>query len=762
MKRVPVNRAFRFRSFAAITAALCWTTQGVALNFEYSNDRPDELRECDALEYRGERFAADDCYAGLLISNADPRVRAESAWSLGDLRAANTQFQEAIDEYPEDPRLRTRWGELFVTTHQDNEAVKLFREALEIDPDFGPAKLGLASVSAGRFEEQAREWVEEALQSDADQLRAHLLLARMSLETGDLEEAEASLDRALRLAEAEDLSPLEIYALNASTDLLRGVTDSVWTTRALDINASFGDIYAIPAHFYVITRRYREAIELLSEAVRIQPDLWAAHSELGVNLLRVNRVAEAMAHLETAYRGDPFSAKIVNTLRLIDSLDSFRDITRFPELDEAHVGAGMILRLHRDEADVLEPYVTDLVNDSIRMFSERYAFELAEPVVVELYPEHDDFAVRTSGLPGIGLLGVTFGYLVAMDSPTGRTDNDFHWGTTLWHEMAHVFTLEATNHLVPRWFSEGVSVYEEWSTGPLPGRHVPMHVLQAVAEDKFLPVADLDSGFIRPTYEGQVMVSYMQAGLICQYIERRWGQSAFAAMLEQYTQGADTAAAIEQALGLSAEVFDQGFEEFIAGELGAVLENLDEWRAQVERAYEAADGGAWDTALEAATAAVASNPEYVVDGNAYLLKAKAHDELEQTDEAVATLESYWSLGGHDPGALKSLARRLDERGRRADAIDVLDDLLGVVPLDGELHGDLGDWLLAEERATEALREYRAVLALNPHDQAGAHFRLATAYRQLEDATKTREHLLYALEIAPHYREAQQLLLEIAR
>ncbi|MDH3420530.1 MAG: tetratricopeptide repeat protein [Gammaproteobacteria bacterium] len=759
---MPVNSALRIRFLAAAAVASCWSMQAVALNFEYSSDRPDELRDCDALEYRGERYDADDCYAALRVSGSDPRVRAEAAWSLGDLRAANTQFQEAIDLYPEDPRLRTRWGELFVMTHQDNEAVKLFQEALELDPDYAPAKLGLASVSAGRFEDQAREWVDEALGHDQDQLRAHLLLARMSLETGELDDAEASLDRALRLAEAQDLPPLEVYALKASADLLRGVTDSVWTTRALEMNASFGDIYAIPAHFYVITRRYREAIELLSEAVRIQPDLWAAHAELGVNLLRVNRIAEAMAHLETAYRGDPFSAKIVNTLRLIDSLDNFRDVVRMPEMDEANGGAGMILRLHRDESEVLEPYVSELVNDSLRTFSQRYGFELSEPVVVELYPEHDDFAVRTSGLPGIGLLGVTFGYLVAMDSPSGRTDNDFHWGTTLWHEMAHVFTLEATNHLVPRWFSEGVSVYEEWSTGPLPGRHIPMHVLQAVAEDKFLAVADLDSGFIRPTYDGQVMVSYMQAGLICQFIEHRWGQSAFVAMLEQYTQGADTAAAIEQALGISPDAFDQGFEAFIAAELGGVLESLDDWKAQSERAYEAADRGDWGAALEAASAAVTSVPEYVADGNAYLLKAKAHDELEQPDEALATLESYWSLGGHDAGALKALARRLDERGRRADAIDVLDDLLGVVPLDSGLHIDLGDRLMAEERATEALREYRAVLALNPYDQAGAHYRLATAYRQLDDAAKTREHLLYALEIAPHYREAQQLLLEIAR
>ncbi|HSG64949.1 MAG TPA: tetratricopeptide repeat protein [Gammaproteobacteria bacterium] len=743
----------------ATGALIIWLAPAAALTFDYSTDRPDALTACDALAHRGEVLPAGDCYAALRVRDADPRIRAEAAWSLGDLRGANTQYQAAIEQYPEDPRLRTRWGELFVAAHQDNEAVKLFQEALELDSGYAPALLGLASVSAGRFEDRARSWLDEALAIDAEQLRAHLLLAQMSLETGDLDEADASLDRALGIAEARGHTPLEIYALKASSDLLRGVTDSPWTARALALNPGFGDIYATPAHFYVITRRYREAIELLFEAVRVEPDLWAAHTELGVNLLRVNRLAEAKAHLELAYRGDPFSAVIVNTLRLIDSLDNFRDVTR---MRDATVGAGMILRLHRDEADVLEPYVAELVDESIRTFTERYAFELEEPVVVELYPEHDDFAVRTSGLPGIGLLGVTFGYLVAMDSPSGRTDNDFHWGTTLWHEMAHVFTLEATNHLVPRWFSEGVSVYEEWSTGPLPGRHIPVHVLQAMGEDKFLPVADLDGGFIRPTYEGQVMVSYMQAGLICEYIEQRWGQDAFVALLARYTAGDETAAAIEAALGLSPAAFDAGFDEYIAAEFGAALEGLEDWQAEVRRAYEAADGGDWQATLTAADAALMRMPDYVDEGNAYLVKTKAHDELEQPDEALATLERYRALGGHDPGALRMLARRLDERGRRADAIAVLEDLLGVVPLDVQLHADLGDWLLAEGRAEPALREYQAFLAMNPHDQAAAHYRLATAYRRLEDAAKTREHLLYALEIAPHYREAQELLLEIAR
>ena len=86
----------------------------------------------------------------------------------------------------------------------------------------------------------------------------------------------------------------------------------------------------------------------------------------------------------------------------------------------------------------------------------------------------------------------------------------------------------------------------------------------------------------------------------------------------------------------------------------------------------------------------------------------------------------------------------------------------VTPLDAEVHTALGDWMLAEGMAEGALREFQALLAMNPHDLAGTHYRLATTFSELEDQARTREHLLYALEIAPHYREAQQLLLEIVR
>ena len=86
----------------------------------------------------------------------------------------------------------------------------------------------------------------------------------------------------------------------------------------------------------------------------------------------------------------------------------------------------------------------------------------------------------------------------------------------------------------------------------------------------------------------------------------------------------------------------------------------------------------------------------------------------------------------------------------------------VAPLREEVHAELGDRLLAAGDAKRAVTEYQVLLALNPHDLANAHFRLAKAYLGADHKAGGREQLLYALEIAPGFREAQQLLLEIVR
>jgi len=254
----------------------------------------------------------------------------------------------------------------------------------------------------------------------------------------------------------------------------------------------------------------------------------------------------------------------------------------------------------------------------------------------------------------------------------------------------------------------------------------------------------------------------MQAGLICQYIDRNWGQQGLVDLLQLYRDGLDTGEAIEQGLGVLPEAFDGGFKEFIESEFRPTLDALDEWRERIEAGYEAASDSDWGRAVESSAAAMELYPGYVEEGNAYVLNAKAHEELEQNEAAIETLEAYWRLGGFEPGVLHQLADWLYQAGRPADAIAVLKDVIFAAPLDETLHRKLGDWLLESDMAAPALREYQALLAMNPFDQAAAHYRLATTYRKLEDDAKTREHLLYALETAPHYREAQQMLLEILR
>jgi tetratricopeptide (TPR) repeat protein len=749
------------RRVVIIVLLLAASLRASAFEIEYAADRPKTLGVCDGMLYAGQVAEARQCYTGLVDDDDDVRIKADASRALGELRAANTYFQTAIDQYPEDPALRTRWGELFRQTHQDDEAAKLFRESLELDAEYRPAIRGLVKVALQGFSDQANEWLDKVLDIEPDDIEAHILRARLLLEDGAVDEAEDVLGRAEQIATDGNVTPLEIYALKASVDLLRGITDSEWTERALAVNPRYGEIYATPAHFYVITRRYREAVALLRKAVEIEPTLYSAHAELGINLLRDNLVEEAQRHLALAYDGDPFSTQVVNTLRLIDSLDNFvvsSHGTDENEADEPRV----LLRLHKDEAEVLEPYVLDLVRDAIDVFSKRYAFDLKEPVIVELYPEHDDFAVRTSGLPGIGLLGVTFGYLVAMDSPTGRSVGEFHWGTTLWHEMAHVFTLESTNHLVPRWFSEGISVHEEWATGPLPGRHIPTSFLEALKKDMLLPVTELDRGFIRPTYESQIIVSYMQAGLLCQFVSNTWGQPSLVAMLDAYTRGLETGDAVTAALGIAPDELDLRFRQFLDTEFGRVVANLDDWREAQQQMYEHAGDENWEAALQAAERSIDLYPDYVEAGSAYLIKAKAHEELGATDRARDTLARYFERGGYDPASLEQLAKWDKEQGDAADALAVLEAVNLVAPIEEQLHATLGDWLLEAGRNDEALQEYLALLAMDPHDAASAHYRLAQAYLALGKPAQSREHLLYALEIAPHYREAQDMLLETVR
>lgn len=727
----------------------------------YDLDRPDTLRSCDQHQYEGRRQAAQECYQQRL-EQASGLERADAAAALGDIRQANKLYRELAADST-DPAIKTHWANLYLQTHQVSDAEALFREALLYDVTWLPARIGLAKALSEGFEGQAREALRQILNEYPDNVQALLLLARIELELQNLDEARRLLDHALANVDAQGLPPLEILALHAGANLLEDKPLKPWTDRALQYNPAYGDIHAIPAHFYIITYRYREAVDLYQKAVALDPELATAHRDLGINQLRVNNVFAARYHLQRAYDLDPFDAQTVNTLRLLDDLDKMRvSYVDVPDADDPDTIIGRVLiRLDREDADALEPYVIDLAVRAVQLFSKRYDFSLQKPMVVELYHDHDDFGVRTVSTPGIGLLGVTFGYLTAMDSPKARPAGGFHWGSTLWHEMAHVFTLEATNHRLPRWFSEGLSVYEEWNTGPLPDRELSMDVLTAIRDGQLLPIAGLDQGFVRPSYNGQVQVSYMQAGLICDFISRRWGHEALQNMLKAFAAGESTSEALEGAIGLEAEAFDVQFADNLQSLFGDLLDTLDDYAAEVRQLDRSLQFDDWVSAVALSRDLVRRYPQRVGEGNPYQILAMALREQGHVDEAIEVLLDWQALGGHDPQALVQLIDDLRAAGRAQEAVPVMEALNWVMPYGTDVHRWLGEHYLDQQQPELALREFNALIGMQVDDLASAYLGKARAARLQNDEQTARREVIYALESAPFYRPAQQLLLELS-
>jgi tetratricopeptide (TPR) repeat protein len=363
-------------------------------------------------------------------------------------------------------------------------------------------------------------------------------------------------------------------------------------------------------------------------------------------------------------------------------------------------------------------------------------------------------------MPGLGALGVSFGYSVAMDSPSARKPGSFHWASTIWHELSHVFVLTATRHRVPRWFTEGMAVHEETAVSPDWGDRLSPDVILAIQEKKLLPVAQLDRGFVRPSYAAQVPVSYFQAGRICDYIARQWSDEKLLDMIHSFAQVKTTPEVVEQQLGLKPEEFDRRFLAWLETDTRKTVQGFAEWSKRLRALAELAKADKHDEVIREGLAIRDLYPDYVEAGSVYEFLAAAYLAKDDKTAAAAELERYAAIGGRNPATLKRLATLLEELGRNKQAAAALSRLNYIYPMDEELHRRLGDLWFSGGNPQGAIREYQAVLALKPLDQAASHFSLAKACRAASQLDQAREHLLLALEAAPGYKPAQKMLLEL--
>jgi len=674
--------------------------------------------------------------------------QAEALWKQRDFISSEKVFEALLARYPDNLEYKVRWARMNIDHGTEDDytfATKLLGQVLEANKNYAPALVALALIAAEHFDSGAEKLAKQAIEADPKNLEAQEMLARLALEDNNNSRAAAEAKKALEI----DPNSVVGKAILASIDWLADKKETPW-----DPHEARG--YETAGHFFFLNRRYDEAVQYYRKAIELDPQLYSARAELGLNLMRLSQYDEAYRQLEECYNNHFQNSATVNTLRLIDSFKKFETI----RTDVA------VLKLDRKEADLLRPYVEDEVNRVIGTYEKKYKMKLDHPVQVELYPDHQDFAVRTMGMPGLGALGVTFsskqfGSSIAMDSPSGRTPGSFHWASTLWHEMSHVFTLTMTNSRVPRWFTEGIAVHEETAASPEWGDRLNPDILMAIKEKRLLSITELDRGFVHPTGPAQIGVSYYQAGRICDFITGQWGWDTILAMLHDYAADIDTGTVIRKELKIEPEEFDRRFLALVEGETKKDVEHFSEWKDDVKKINEAGKAKDYDTVLKLGLGARDLFPDYVEAGSVYEALANAYLAKENKPEAIAELERYVKAGGRNPDSIKLLARLQDESGNKKEAAAVLERLNYIYPMDAGAHKQLGAYWFDLKAAPDAIREYQAVLADNPTDRAQAHYDLARAYHLNHQDELAKDEVLASLETAPGFKAAQKLLLELS-
>lgn len=708
---------------------------------------PTAADPCWAQRKHGREAEAKACFTKL-TQMSDPGMRAEGYWGLDQFVQANEEFKLANKSNPKSTALKIRWGMMFLERDQSGDSEELFQDALQIEPQNPRAMYGMALIGAEMFDRKASDMAEKALKADPNMVEAQELLARLALEDNNSAKAVEEAEKALKMSP----EALDAMAVLAANEYLNDRDGAPWLEKIQKINPVYGKGHGLIGHIFVLNRRYDEGIAQFQKALELSPYLWPVRAEMGVNLMRMGREEEARKALEMAYESGYRGNTTVNSLRLMDSYNRYN----------TYKTPRTIIRVEKKEAELLLPYAQAELDRAIDTFEKKYKLKLTAPVQLELYPNHDDFAVRTMGMPGIGALGVTFGHSVAMDSPSGRKPGSFHWASTLWHELSHVYTLSATHHKIPRWFTEGMAVHEETAIHKDWGDRLDQAAIMAIKEKKLLPIAELDRGFMRPQYPMQVIVSYFQAGKVCDWIEEKWGWQKLLDITQAYGKRIATADVVRQQLQMEPEEFDKQFLAWLDTKVGAQVKNYDEWKKQMKPLTDAYLKKNWDYVVAEGAKVRDLYPDYVEIRSAYEMLAEGLVAKGEKAKAMAELQKYSDQGGRTPETLHKLADLQIEAGKKAEAAATLQRINFIYPLDEDLHRKLGTLYQELGDKKGAVREYEALVASKPNDQAGSRYLLAKAYSDVNRIDDAKDQVIQALEAAPGYKPAQKLLLELNR
>jgi tetratricopeptide (TPR) repeat protein len=707
------------------------------------------------------------------------------------------------------PEARVMLGRFFLLRGADARKVldQFYDIATKESPGLVDAYLATAELALGKQDGAlAAETLRKAPKDAAEDPRFHYLLAR-ALSDEDRAKSEQALDAALKInpQHVDSLLMRVDHLVDAEKydDAARGIEQILavnphepraWAYRAVLAHLKADRDGEASARRSALARwasnpevdhligqklsqkyRFAEGSAYQKRALGLDAEYPPAKLLLCQDLLRLGEEAEGWTLADQVFAKDGYNVVAYNLVTLRDHLAGFRTLQ----------ADGLVVRMDPREADLYGPRVLDLLRRARATLGAKYGVSVPTPLVVEIFPQKKEFAVRTFGLPGAdGLLGVCFGRVITANSPASQGEHPANWEAVLWHEFCHTVTLTKTRNAMPRWLSEGISVYEEGQQNPAWRSQSNPRIRAMLLGEELTPLSRLSSAFLAPKSPLHLQFAYHESALAVEFLVERFGLPALKGLLDDLGAGKTINDALPGRTKMSLVQLDEDFVRFARGKaeriapdatweepdlpgdadsskVAAWLETHPKsfwgWRRLAWRLVAEAK---WPRAKEALETLRKLDPDYVGPENAYMgLATVSRNQSDPAAERAALEDLATRDGSASPAYLRLM--ELDEAASdwKALARDAR-RMLAVNPLVPAPHRQLARAAEHLGERDEAIAAYRALLRLDDTDPAEAHFRLARLLREGGRPDEARREVLKALEDAPRFLEAHRLLLDL--
>lgn len=680
------------------------------------------------------------------------------------------------------PELRETWlakGELALDKNDFALAAITFTAALKKFPDDADMLNGLARAYQPSARGKMLELSQTALEKNENHVPSMLLLTDHLVDAEEYAEADTMLARALKV----NPSHPEVWSYKAV--LAHFQNDAAAEAAARENALKYWKNNPRVDHLIgtKLSQKYRfaEGAACQRQALAFDPGFLPAQMQLAEDFLRLGRETEGWMLAENVHKQDAYDVTAYNLVTLRTTMQKFQTLTN----------ADFVLRMSPHEAALYGDRAMALLGKAKLALTEKYGIALESPTIIEIFPEQKDFAVRTFGMPGNpGFLGVCFGRVVTANSPASQGGHPANWEAVLWHEFCHVVTLQLTKNKMPRWLSEGISVYEELQQNPAWGQTMNPQYRGMILGDELTPVGELSSAFMSPKSDLHVQFAYYQSSLVVEYLVGKYGFASLKSILRDLANGVG----INDAIAKHTAPMSQVEKEFAAfakakaqalgpgldwqkpGEAGTRFRTLglpdvklvmsDDDSAKnywvlMESAAKMISDKQWEAAKAPLKTVIDLYPDQSGQNNAYAMLAAAHRGLNETTEERAALEK-WAAQESDALDAYSRLMELAQTDRDWSAVTQnAERFLAVNPLLPQPYRFLASASEELGQTTQAIDAYQRLLLLDPADPADVHFNVARLMR-LNNNAGAKRHALQALEEAPRFRDAHRLLLELAQ